>query len=199
MYKYFLDNYKEKSKDDLLGIMASQQVQHKDAVKAAAKLLEEKFNHKTVIKARRKQRIYTEPYFKTFSKREIISALTSSFLFVAVISILVYMASVEFIGDNAGVLVTVSYIAVVILNHVFYRKEHKRSNRYIGRLMQTSMLTVFIFLIAVIINAFVNDNDLNIYGDEWYYVFIGTVMILFFLEFVISMLKWAVRLIRWQI
>lgn len=199
MYKYFLDNYENKSKEDLLGIMASQHVQHKDAARAAAKLLGEKYDVHTEIKKRRKTSFFSNKYIRAFSKREFMTIISMALLFAACFMIIHYFRHIEIISENTLLILILCFLLISVKSHVYYRREHKRSNEFLGRVIQSYMLIVVIAILTMFLRTNVWGEDIGVYGEEWLFLPFGLFIIVFCIEVFISFLKIIVNLFKWQI
>ncbi len=158
MYKYFLQTYQDKTEEELMGIVASRKVQHKDAVKAASQLLHTEFGHDETISRNKKVRYSsTSKFFKTFSFREIYSLITSALLFVAINMLFIDHGLVDYFEQTYSFVICTMYLSSILLCHYWYRKEHKRRNRFWPRVINTTILTALIVILLTLKNAYISD------------------------------------------
>lgn len=78
------------------------------------------------------------PFIRALSYREFLTPLCLSLLFTALIKSLAYL-----LHSSSNWVTLVLFCLFMILNHVFYKAEHLRSNNFIGRNLHD-----YIFLLA---------------------------------------------------
>lgn len=84
-------------------------------------------------------------YFLTFSKREILSALFSSTMLVSF-----YFFFKQFkIYDDYFILPFLTLSTPIILSHRFYLLEHKRRNRFLGRVVHDLIISIITLLLLL--------------------------------------------------
>jgi len=75
----------------------------------------------------------TRDFFRTLSFREFATAIALALLLIAIIFVIKYLGSSYWFEDHGELAVLLVGPIVVLMNHVLYRMEHRRSNNYIGR------------------------------------------------------------------
>lgn len=88
-----------------------------------------------------------KPFFRTFSYREVLSAVMATLFLLATTRTLSYLdleVSSAVIGGGAFLL--------VICLHVFYRLEHRRSNNLVGRVIHDHLYLMVLYLIVLAVN-----------------------------------------------
>ena len=89
----------------------------------------------------------TREFFRTLSYREFITALCLALLLFAALSTINYLEHYDWF-DSYGRALTIALVVMIFtLNHVFYKKEHSRSNNYIGRNLADNLLFLTTYLI----------------------------------------------------
>lgn len=133
------------------------------------------------------------PFLRTFSYREVLSACTLALIMLAGVYGLRYFGI-----ELYGALVGTSVFAAVLLLHMVYRQEHKRSNDFLGRVMHDSMYFAFLFLFRVMLGwyssskfSFDQDNPIVV-------LFLILVMFIVF-EGLVSLLMHLFDKLRWRV
>src|SRR4051794_14025407 len=90
----------------------------------------------------------TREFFRTLSYREFITAFSLSLLLFAWIAVLQYLAHYDWYTDYATILFIMLVAIIFILNHVFYRREHRRANNFIGRNFADYLLFFITWLVV---------------------------------------------------
>ena len=76
------------------------------------------------------------------------TVIALALLFHAIYDVFDYYSSEPFFELYLNYLLLLLYAGIILTNHVYYRYEHKRSNNFIGRLMNNVLFFVFIFIIG---------------------------------------------------
>lgn len=90
-----------------------------------------------------------KPFLRTFSYREVLSALMIAALLLATVHTLGYL-DIHF----GNLVVGLSSFLVVVFLHVLYRLEHKRSNNFAGRIIHDSLYLIVLYLINLVITFY---------------------------------------------
>ncbi|WP_017734091.1 hypothetical protein [Nafulsella turpanensis] len=206
MVEYFKKRLKDKSRRELLDIVSNHGAFEYDAVKAAILLLDENygeslplpFEEKKVIIIKRKEDDLTyRDYFRTFSYRELTSAVVLSFLFASVVQLLKYLNTVPVIEDNYTLIIFFLPVFICLLGHVFYKREHRRRNLFVGRLVQ-NLLTISCFVLIIGIMSLVLGH--NAEGREVDLTLAFGFFVWFILvEIIISVFRRILKLFGWHI
>ena len=87
-------------------------------------------------------------YIRTFSKRELASAVFTALVFLSFTIILsFFIESAEY----SVFLVLVTMCVFLILTHHFYLIEHKRRNRFLGRIIHDILIITILSLLTTIL------------------------------------------------
>ncbi|MBT30832.1 MAG: hypothetical protein CMO01_14335 [Thalassobius sp.] len=208
MKEFFLHKYKDYSLSQLNDIVVRDKTYEASAVEAAKDLLKEKKEayqsglevpvNPTYYKAVEiKDSDFTEslnykPYFRTYSYRDFTTAFSLANLCVAIYEFLIYCSDESILGNNRGLLIIVVYNIAVLLNHSTYKLEHKRSNNYIGRSIHTITFTA-IFLTEMLLYRYLVYSRVLDAGVVFYILLVFGVL---FLEFIVSILKHILNLLK---
>jgi hypothetical protein len=125
---------------------------------------------------------------RAFSYRDVLTSLSLALSFMAIGEILNYYSNEEVLEDIVGQLIMAFTIVPLILNHVIYRGEHKRSNNYIGRVMHSFMLLAFVWIIKTV-QLFLAGESIS---DRINDLILGWLLLFFVLmlfEFLVAILK----------
>ena len=205
MVEYYKNRLKKKSKEELEHIVQSHHGYERAAVKASIILLKEEhgislplpFEENSSIT--HQEDIYTyKKYFKTFSYREITSAVVLSFLFFAVSNAISYLGTVPLVEVTRPWIMFFLIFLICVLNHSIYKKEHRRRNLFLGRILQ-DILTIFMFLVLwTSMNWFLGNSkspDSGAIASVVLVVIFG----LLFIEAIVSILRRILTLFGWHI
>ena len=125
-----------------------------------------------------------QQFLRTFSFRELLSILVSLSFFFSVSSF-IRRTNIE----NVSTFIFITFFISLIINHLLYCIEHKRSNTFFGRVV----LSTFFFLVAILFFTV----DEQIYLFEFSYFIIGFVAIVVF-ETIISPINKVFPKYRYQ-
>lgn len=133
------------------------------------------------------------PFFRTFSYREVLSACTLALIMLTAVYGLRYFG-VELYGALVG---TSVFIAVLLL-HVVYRQEHKRSNDFLGRIMHDSMYFTFLFFFRVMLGWY-SSSEFS-FDEDNPIVLLFLILIMFTVfEGLVSLLMHLFDKLRWRV
>lgn len=212
MVEKFLDRYQHRSEKELEFIVRSRSTYEPEAVEAAMKLLEEKYNTDTSharlsvkkpqkdIRALTKfsQKLTLDVYIHTFSNREVTSAVACGLLFVAFTKLFGYYMSEDWIRESYGIIVSICFVGINILNHILYKKEHRKRNLLWGRIVQVSLTTLMILILFAILNLVDQHQTFLLEANNLLGMSIFLVLVVFVTEGIISTLRRFLLLFKWQ-
>lgn len=136
-------------------------------------------------------------FSRTISYREFLTCTATALLLTSIRKISIYYSSEDWVSDNSVGIGLWSITCVLLLNHILYRREHRRSNNLVGRLILD-----FLFIICCVVVAYTDDilfgrgvqsSSLSNPG-----VFAGIFFLMLF-EIALGVLKRILRVVRWQI
>jgi len=131
-------------------------------------------------------------YLKTFSSREILSALFSALI----ISLLFAMVLLFDLLDDYYILFSLIWLIPIALSHRFYLLEHKRRNKLIGRILHNLIIAIFIYLLLISGHYITN----SFYRIGYHSNAIALVLFMVFVvETVLSVINLIFRLFKWRI
>ena len=140
-------------------------------------------------------------YIRTFSKREILSALFSALMmfFVPFVAIILY----EIFPDNIFFFVLYCIFCAMLfalplaLSYRFYLLEHRRSNSFGGRILHDSLIALFLFIIY-----FAYFHIKNKFYTEVGYIsnlVILVVAIILISEIMLLLIGLILKLLKWRV
>lgn len=138
-------------------------------------------------------------YIKTFSRRDVLSALFSALMLSSVIAIsyfvsLIHLPKIFFLLTK--ILFFCFYFLSILLSHRFYLLEHKRRNRFWGRICHDFLISFFLFLILVIILNIINRfYSIGCYSNA----IMAVLVVVLSIEIVLSIFNLIFRRLKWQI
>ena len=98
----------------------------------------------------------TRDFFRTLSYREFVTVFALALLLNAAMFLFQYFLYLEWFGHYGRWLLLVIGLVIILMNHVVYRFEHRRSNNYIGRNIADYLLCLATYMIAECINLVLN-------------------------------------------
>jgi len=136
-------------------------------------------------------------YIKTFSRREVLSALFSAlmiiFSFFVASSVLIIIDNVPTFYILWGVLILTS----LALSHRFYLLEHRRSNSLGGRILHGCLIAVFLFVIFFVLFCVI-----GFFYHSFGYVsnlILFIVVLIFTSEMILSLINLLLKLLKWRV
>ena len=131
-------------------------------------------------------------YFITFSKREILSALFSSTMLVSFYFLFKHFE----INDEYFILPSLILSIPIIIGHRIYLLEHKRRNRFSGRIAHDLIISIFTVLLMIIALKITGTfHKVGFYSNLIFMVLV----VIYFVEIVLSFLNRALIFIGWRI
>jgi hypothetical protein len=85
-----------------------------------------------------------KPFLRTFSYREVLSAVMIATLLLAVRHTLSYLELYV-----SSIVLGIALFLMVIFLHVLYRLEHKRSNNFVGRMIHGSIYFAVFYVVVL--------------------------------------------------
>jgi hypothetical protein len=158
------------------------------------------------VKGRRKrdladQVFSTKDFVRTLSYREFVTSLSLALLLLAIYTLINYYSNEDWIGNNETALRWTAFSMILLLNHIFYKVEHKRSNNFIGRNFHDHiflLLFVSLYKLRRLLYGSGLSLDVEGIGDAIVSVLLFIIFVMFF-ELAVAMLKRGLKLVRWQI
>lgn len=206
MKEVYKEKFKSKTKEELFTIICNQDNYQNSAVEAALEVLEIHYDVKDVshlnpenYKVKPPKVTYQKrnkhPYFRTFSSREVWSSLSNAAMIVCIMWLSAEIPLDKMNEWIAVMLLLSVFVLIHILNHVFYKIEHKRSNQLLGGFIQMGMTSTWLFLFMVV-------RSVHLQIDLDFELSIVIFFIMIFLAFVIEVFTQLVRYIltklKWQ-
>lgn len=140
-------------------------------------------------------------YFRTFGNRDIFTCLSLALFLLALDEILDYYANLDWLGEHQNSVLGLSALILMVVNHIFYRLEHKRSNNFVGRVIHDCVLLIVFMLVAKTIGL-LKGGSLS-FGVEdvasSISMFILIFILLICLELIVAAFRRILNLLRWQI
>jgi len=133
------------------------------------------------------------PFIKTLSYREFLTPFCLVLAHLSLISVFDYL----FHGFYNWILL-VSLCCLIILNHVFYKAEHLRSNNFIGRNLHDYIFLLIFVCLATVYNMVMGKSISFDMGFSVFVFFLSIFVIMLFEAFV-SLCRRGLNLLGWQI
>jgi len=135
----------------------------------------------------------TKSFFRTFSYREVLSAVMLATVVLATVRTFDYleMPLSNFVAGAS------SFLIVVFL-HVLYRLEHKRSNTFAGRIIHDM---IYLILLVLLTQAFswYKYRELSFDSSPTLTTVFSLCFVMILIEGLISLLKRLLDFLRWQV
>ena len=131
-------------------------------------------------------------YIRTFSTREVISALLSALMYFVLIFFLRQIGWYEYIEGFALLLATLP----VLISHRIYFLEHRRQNSFLGRLVHDILILVFINLLGPLF-LWVSGHFHEIHSITYLILFTSMIMVL--IEVLLTTINAILNAFKWRI
>lgn len=131
-------------------------------------------------------------YFRTFSRREIYSAIFSSLLLLTARVFIIWGD----LSDSYGFFSFLNITIPIFLTHRFYYIEHRRRNKLIGRIIQNLLLITFTVLLATVI-LFISSSFYR--AGSFLNLIVFTSVIIILTEIALSIINRIILAFKWQI
>ncbi len=140
-------------------------------------------------------------YLRSWTVKDLITHLTIGIAWLAIYQLLIYYNNepeIFPIVRNTGLAL---YFTTIVFNHVLYRKDHGRSNNYLGRCMSDLAFFITFIISDLFFNTLFRNNvgTLSITEENLIQVMVGLCIIFMAVEAVIALLKYLLRLLKWEI
>jgi hypothetical protein len=132
---------------------------------------------------------------RTLSYREFATAISLALLLSVLYNSLKHIVQEDWIEHNVEIVLIAIFVLVTPFNHVFYKIEHKRQNRFLGRNLQDYIFFACYAVIQQLVSMVVNGEFSlsRLFGD---FIFLSIVVA--GLEIILSGIKRLFKLFRWQ-
>jgi hypothetical protein len=143
----------------------------------------------------------TKPYFRSFSKREIASCISLALFLLATREFLDYYTDLTWIAKHQTSLLALSCFILVVLNHAFYRREHKRLNNFLGRIVHDCFFLVTFILVSKVAALFKGGN-IDLHLEDIIPSIPTTILFIFLLvclELTVAACRRILNLARWRV
>lgn len=211
MDNFFYERFLRKSDAELYNIIRNSSDFQKQAVDAASVILQERKEAGiSIVKNQTKASdsfldkfadsldFSGKMYFRSFSRREIFTSASLAASVLALYFLTKYYSGEEWLENNRFLNFWTYLLVSYILNHVFYRLEHRRRNNFTGRYLQG---VLFLFMVAIFFVAIglLNNGTFSIEVNNLIVAIIAIVFCIFLLEVALSFLNRFFRLLKWHI
>jgi hypothetical protein len=215
MEDYFYERFKYRSDRELQHIIDYRDGYQIEAVNAANRLLVERDSqksvqyvtensvHKGVYNFDKSNRSFDLiPFLRTLSYRDFLSIFTLVLLLMAYIELSFYCLGESNVQSLYGPFRNIGVIGFLWANHVLYKIEHKRFNNFIGRVLHTLIFIIMFLPIKIIHSYLVSDYytfSVSLSFGEMILLLVVSIIAITLFEFVLSILKYGLKLLKWQI
>ena len=203
MKDIFYRKLQNKTEKELRYILENQEKYQPDAVEVATDLLDKSMYKDLEIpiskadEEKRQSDFYQaafdpSDFYRTFSHRDVLTVFTMGLLFITLFEIMTFYKNEPFIEANYKTISLWTFIFLFLLNHIFYKVEHSRSNNLIGRFYMDCLFIFFLIIIPLIYTYLLNqslDFHLNYNFGQFIVVMLLGVLALFLVEAVVGIIK----------
>ncbi len=159
-----------------------------------------KINSKHQNKENPTNKVFQTKFLRAFSFRDIYSAIMVALLYMAINNLLDYYNDEEWLEDKWYSKDIIYLILSIPLIHILYKKEHRRSNDFIGRCFH---MTLFLFAFMILESA----RDFILYqsiasvlqGISIIFLPFMLAVLAIFMELFFSVIKRLFYLFKWRI
>lgn len=146
------------------------------------------------------RKIFQTRFFRGFSFRDIYTAITVALALTALIDILNFYGDEDWLEDKWYGNITLYIFLSIPIIHILYKKDHRRSNDFIGRCLH---ITIFIFAFYIIrqVYSLIFYSQLHsVLEDPPFYLMPFALMVLaVILEIPSTLLRFILTTFKWQI
>lgn len=214
MLEFFLNRFKDKSESDLIRIVNSKANFQPEAVNAAIQILNEKYNaqvplpdvtalqdtHTGLSHVRiRKGASDIDKFKRSFSYRDILTASSIAILFSAYLALLKFYSNERVIENAWTWFILIGFVIALILNHIFYKIEHRRGNDYLARYFFDLIFIAFFQIIQFVYGFYPSAASLSLSTMDGVGVFFVFAILVALFEILLSFIKYILRFFRWEI
>lgn len=140
-------------------------------------------------------------FVRTLSYREFVSSLALALLLLGVYAILDYYGGEDW-AQNYGQTIRLSFLCILpVVNHIFYKAEHKRPNNFMGRNLH-DYIFLLLFLAIFKVKLFFYGSSFTVGAEGFFSVIVlivGLILVIMLFEMAVAFLRRCLNLLRWQI
>lgn len=138
------------------------------------------------------------PFFKSYGLKDFLSVSSLCMTILALSQLNVYYASEDQIHPVLRPISISLYLVLLLLNHIFHKIDHKKTNTFIGRGINDLIFLIMLAMLSSLHELFTKDRISVIDGLDLQIVVSLIIMILIF-ESVISLIKYLFQRLNWQL
>lgn len=139
-------------------------------------------------------------FLRGLSYRDFLTSVSLGLLLQAFFVLLDYYSSEEFLEHRTSSIMMTHFIIFLLLNHIVYKSEHKRSNNFIGRVIHDLIFIAGYVLINVGHRYLIG---MQLSYDATFLSVIGLLIVILvaaiFFEIGVAIVKRLFMLFKWQI
>ncbi len=140
-------------------------------------------------------------FVRTLSYREFVSSFALALLLLSVYAVLDYYNGEDW-AQNNGKAIRLTFLCILpVVNHIFYKAEHKRPNNFMGRNLH-DYIFLLLFLAIFKLKLFFYGSSFTIEAEGVFsviFLIAGLIMIIMLFEMAVALLRRCLNLLRWQI
>jgi len=231
MKDHFLKSLRNKSEEELLYIIKHKENYQLAAVEAAAELLslpkavkpdeencfpvkqveiKHKISHtqapllERTLADKLNDSFNLSVFFNSHLSKNLITLVSLGLFFLFLINGYKLYRHETWMIENGNLLRLGTSMFILIINHILFKIDHKKSNNFIGRCISDLIFIAFYFMLAKIHGILTNDNYSFLPGEDlllaslFLYFFSFTIVIASY-EVIIAIFKRLLRLVKWEI
>ena len=144
--------------------------------------------------------VFQTKFFRAFSFREIYTAITAALVLTALMHILNFYADEDWLENKWYANNSIYMFLTIPVIHILYKKEHGRSNDFIGRCLHVLIFIFALYSIRQIYSLTFSSQFHFVLGDIPFYLIPLLLMVLVvFLELPSTLLRFILTLFKWRI
>ena len=216
MESFFREKFKNKTKEDLLQIVSNERDYQPEAVKIALEILNEE-TYKVSVSHSEAQDLVDQdhykskksikpfnlrPFLRSWSHRDLFSILALAPLTIALNEVVILYSNERFIEGNVETINFIVLFGILIGHHIVYKKEHKRSNNFIGRSTNDLFFIIVFIIIRSIYSILIGLGSPISQTDNFFDILViplAIVLIIFAFELLLSMINRFFKLFKWNL
>jgi hypothetical protein len=136
------------------------------------------------------------------SYRDFLTSFSLALFLAAIRTILIYYSDEKSLENIWSSIVLMIFFLFILINHIIYKAEHKRSNNFIGRIFHTAIFILAFWIVITLYNYFLDDaylTGLSVDIGSIVIFIIVVPVLLMLLELTITILKRVLNLFNWRI
>ena len=159
-----------------------------------------KFNSKRPNKDNPAKKVFQTRFLRSFSFRDIYTAITVALVLTALMHILNFYADEDWLENKWYANNNIYIFLTIPVIHILYKKEHGRSNDFIGRCLHVLIFIFALYSIRQIYSLTFSSQFHFVLGDIPFYLIPLLLMVLvIFLELPSTLLRFILTLFKWRI